>query len=600
MDYIKNNLNLLSGFLKSHIRRPNSISFCSFLIAITVIFYTNYHFKVYSWLGTISYDVAGYYYYLPTLFLDNLSDPAMNDYVIDNYDPNPDGWYLTFDLPNGNQCMKYTVGTAIVYLPAFVAAHLWVKVFGGYSADGFSLPYQMALHWWCAFISIIGLWFCRKSLLEIVDDKAVAITLIVIAVATNFLAFCTWASPMTHCIVFTHYSILIYLIIRWYRQPTYLHSFFIGLLMGLVFLTRPPELIFLSFIALWGIGSLMDISERVFFLQKNIKLLAAMIVAFIAVASIQFIYWKYVSGDWVVYSYGDQKFNFLNVHFANGMFSIKKGWLIYTPVMILALLGLYWLRKQHPKVFLPVFVFTALNIWMVFSWQIWWYSGGPGQRSMIQSYAVLAIPMATFFQAAINFRWFWKLIISVFIVCCIWMNVAMTMANYLIVEEMNWAYFLEVIGKIDATPATTRLIDNPTKIPFYVESSLKKVSCDIAEIIIAKQNEFGNEQQVMLPQNTKWIRVKGIVRFDKNGNQDDHCILLNLFKLDKRVKGEKIIPSKFMTSKGFSEFTIECFTGNDSSCDEIRINVSSASAKGVSTVSTVEVFVSDKKKIDVF
>lgn len=64
--------------------------------------------------------------------------------------------------------------------------------------------------------------------------------------------------------------------------------------------------------------------------------------------------------------------------------------------MSFALVGIFFLRKRLRVFFLPVSLFVVLNIYILFSWWCWWYGGGFGMRAMIDSYALLAIPLAAF------------------------------------------------------------------------------------------------------------------------------------------------------------------------------------------------------------
>ena len=63
---------------------------------------------------------------------------------------------------------------------------------------------------------------------------------------------------------------------------------------------------------------------------------------------IQIFYWKYVTGEWLVYSYQDQGFSWLkDIIFCKAYIAIVQGWLVYTPVMILSLIGTYlWIEKE--------------------------------------------------------------------------------------------------------------------------------------------------------------------------------------------------------------------------------------------------------------
>ena len=57
----------------------------------------------------------------------------------------------------------------------------------------------------------------------------------------------------------------------------------------------------------------------------------------IPILLIPFLLWKIQTGNWVVYSYGEEGFNFATPHFSEFIFSYLKGWLTYTPIAFLIL-----------------------------------------------------------------------------------------------------------------------------------------------------------------------------------------------------------------------------------------------------------------------
>jgi len=122
-----------------------------------------------------------------------------------------------------------------------------------------------------------------------------------------------------------------------------------------------------------------------------------MLVCAVLVWLPQLLYWKSVTGTWLYYSYGtNERFFFDNPHLLSVLFGFRKGWLIYTPVMIFALIGIGMLWKNNKKYFYPTVLFLITNIYVVSCWWCWWYGGGFGMRALIECYAVLAIPLATF------------------------------------------------------------------------------------------------------------------------------------------------------------------------------------------------------------
>lgn len=103
-----------------------------------------------------------------------------------------------------------------------------------------------------------------------------------------------------------------------------------------------------------------------------------------------------------------------------GFFSWRKGWLVYTPIMVISLIGLL-LRKRIKSWHTAIVLFTLVNIYVVLSWHMWWYAGSFGQRALVQSYAVLAIPMAAVFSIASKRRWS-SVGLGFFVVACILLN----------------------------------------------------------------------------------------------------------------------------------------------------------------------------------
>jgi hypothetical protein len=191
-------------------------------------------------------------------------------------------------------------------------------------------------------------------------------------------------------------------------------------LAGLIVLIRPVNILVLLFPAFIGITSFSSFWERI---QKNWKLILIAGVAAFLVLVPQFIYWKVQTGHFLFNSYMDQgKFYFLRPQIINGLFSYRKGWLIYTPVMIFALLGLIWMKKRAANLFLPILVFITINIYVVYSWWCWWYGGCYGSRPMIDIYGIMAIPLAAFIEKIWKSKAVVKGIVGIILLGFIWLN----------------------------------------------------------------------------------------------------------------------------------------------------------------------------------
>ena len=148
-------------------------------------------------------------------------------------------------------------------------------------------------------------------------------------------------------------------------------------------------------------------------------------VAFLVIFP-QLVYWKYSTGSWVYYSYGEEGFYFNHPHIFDGFFSYRKGWFIYTPIMLFFVAGFFFMRKRIPELFLPLSIFLLLNIYVVFSWWCWWYGGSFGARPMIDSYGFLALPFAALVEKVIHQKKWQKIMAAAFLLFFMYLNLFQT------------------------------------------------------------------------------------------------------------------------------------------------------------------------------
>lgn len=355
----------------------------------------------------IAWDVISYYAYLPATFI--YHDPSLD--FIDNYKGNHKFIFWPSTAPNGKKVIKTSMGLSMLYLPFFLMGHI-SAVIGGYDAGGFSAPYKFFLQLSSLFYLVIGLFFLRKVLLNFFSETSVALGLLLIFFATNLMYYTTFEATMSHSYNFAMFAVFIYLTLRWYRFPTNKNSVLLGLLSGLIVLTRPTNIVILLFFIFWDIKNPKQLKRRFPFFLKNINKILLMALMAFMVWLPQFIYWKMQTGNFIYFSYGDEGFFFNDPQIINGLFSYRKGWLLYTPIMFFALLGIFFLKKEAKSFFLPVLLFTILNIYIILSWWCWWYGGSYGLRAFIDSYALLIFPLVALIEYFYNKTKIFVLIIS--------------------------------------------------------------------------------------------------------------------------------------------------------------------------------------------
>jgi general stress protein CsbA len=120
------------------------------------------------------------------------------------------------------------------------------------------------------------------------------------------------------------------------------------------------------------------------------------------VLSIQLAYYKWATGNFWVYSYGNEHFNFLHPQFFDFLFSYRKGLFVYAPILLLATIGFTVLYKQSPFQMMSLFAFMILIVFVLSSWWMWYYGGGFGMRPMIDYFVFFAFLLSLLIQRIMN------------------------------------------------------------------------------------------------------------------------------------------------------------------------------------------------------
>ena len=339
--------------------------------------------------NVLSYDVYGAYLHLPANFI--YHDPFLTDWtwieaMNEKYQSTP-SYYQFWYAETGRQVIKYPLGFALIYAPFFLLAHFFAPLFG-FQQDGFSEPYQWAVIVGHCFYVVLGLWLARKVLLHFFSEKLSLLLLVLLFSGTNFFFTTTIMVGMPHGHLFVFYSLTIIFTLRWHKQPTIKNSLNLGLVVGLAALIRASEILIVLIPLFWNIHDKPSLVKKWRWVKYNIKSVMIVFLTIIALGSIQLIYYKLATGSFFIDAYNNagEGFDFLRPHTFQFLFSARKGWLVYTPMMLLSLLGFWVMYKKRVKQFLPFFVFTIINIYVLSSWTCWWYAESFGQRSLVQSY----------------------------------------------------------------------------------------------------------------------------------------------------------------------------------------------------------------------
>lgn len=401
-------------------------------------------------------DSWGYYIHLPSVLLyQDVGDysrtisvwqthyPNRADPRIDKYGIRP--------TPTGKSAVKYPIGVAILELPFFLAAHLYCTVLGTVPADGFSAPYGWAVAFSSVFYAILGLFFVFQLLRYYYSERISLVVTATLGLATNLIFFCSFTLGMAHPIAFCLVAFFLLSTIRWFDKPNVRQAAYLGLTLGLIALVRTQDLLIVLAPLLLGVNSWKSFQQRLGFVWDQKNSLAIAVLAFGLVLVPQSIYWKTVADEWWRYGYQGETFTWLRPHLWQGLFSFQNGWLIYTPVMVFSMLGLFRLRRFAPDWVLPILVFLPPYWYVIYSWWCWQYINGFGSRPMIDTYALLALPLAAWL-ASTKRLWVYGILIA-FLAGLMSFQMWQFNKGLFWTERGNYAYYRATFGKTKADEA---------------------------------------------------------------------------------------------------------------------------------------------------
>ena len=418
-----------------------------FTVVVCAWFFTTYGRKATMLYG----DAAGYYWYLPATFIYHNHD-SLNKLPPEDQTISPAARYYAATMdgndwrtPTGRLMVQYTYGVALMEAPFFFAALFIAHATGG-NTNGFTPYYESAMKLATIIYAALTLLLIYRLLRKRYAPNVSATTIALLLVGTNLFWFSLRQAGMAHIPLAFLYALLMILTERITQRPKPALFAAMGGVVGLVVLIRPTEIICLLIPLLYGVWDKASAKARVRFLRQNAGgLLIAACAAAVPIIP-QLLYWKYMAGSYLYYSYSGQQFFWTKPQIAAGLFSPRNGWLYYTPLMAAAIAGLLLWRRYRPWA-LVLFTLLPCYIWIVYAWYCANYINGFGSRPMIHLYPLLAFPLAAAVTWGAGQGKGWRMALALFAVLCIALNLRWSVLQALGLlksEEANTPYNLSI------------------------------------------------------------------------------------------------------------------------------------------------------------
>ena len=353
------------------------------LLFVRLNFYIGHQMRPEGYKYIVWADAIGYYQYLPSLF-------AGGDFIHHPYG---------FIMPDGSVFNKYTCGVAYLQMPFFFLAHAYSYIMG-LPTTGYTNDYGFALLLAAIVYCFVGLLLMYSVLSKLVKKSVALFTLALLYFGTNLYFYTVGESGLSHVYSFFLFAWIIWKVPHFLTNPSYRNTLILGLATALAVLVRPTNLLFSLLLLLYGVYSWADFKKRSVFLISNTH--KFLIMAFIAVLIFipQMYYWYNTVGKLLVYSYNySVTANETFIYWKNPkIFQVLggpvSGWLVYSPVMVLSLIGLLMARRSKTFNVPAIATIFLLILYINASWWCYTFDCGYGYRSFVEYYPLLCIPMA--------------------------------------------------------------------------------------------------------------------------------------------------------------------------------------------------------------
>lgn len=438
----------------------------SLLTGLIAFFLITGNLVIDRWSDTLFYgDSNGYYMHLVSFFIHqdvgDYEETISTMQAVNPGSPNPkeDKWGMRL-TPRGRYYIKYTLGVPVMETPFFLLAHAYAKMSDRYEANGWSRPYFFSVGMATAVYVTLGLYLLMGVLQRFFSERIIWMVCLSLILATN-LFYHTNYVIMSHGFLFFQHCLLIWLTVRFWDKPGFGRFLLVGANVGLIALTRVPEVVVALVPVLWGVFSWETFRERVLYFLNNYPYVIAAMLGFFMVFGLQIYYWYYVSGQLVFNPYEGETFDFTNPKIYEGFFHFKNGWLLYTPIMAFAVFGLFVLRRFAKVAFWPVLSFFVLQAYIHYSYYAWTFFPGLGQRPMVEIYPLLSFALAVgfaFFLKRKTTKWLPYFAIGLFSALNLFQTWQMR-EGITWSERHNAAFYWETFGTMRSTLNSLRAYD---------------------------------------------------------------------------------------------------------------------------------------------
>jgi hypothetical protein len=244
-------------------------------------------------------------------------------------------------------------------------------------------------------VSFAGLELIRRTLLFYFSELAVSVTLLIIAFGTNLFNLVALDYNLQPLVLFSLSTLILFSVAQWHMNPKTPYAVLMGLAIGCFSLFMATGIIAFLVPVLWGVYNKTSWEEKISLVKRNKEQFWHFIGYFLILFLTPVILGVISPGEIKLFSFTlPGIFYSFSSWLWEDLFSFAHGWLIYSPIMLLALIGFYYFARSYRQFFYSVFLFVFLGLFMESSWSKLGSTEVFGQIAFIPYYGFLALPFA--------------------------------------------------------------------------------------------------------------------------------------------------------------------------------------------------------------
>ncbi|HQA63947.1 MAG TPA: hypothetical protein PK085_02460 [bacterium] len=354
----------------------------------------------------------------------------------------------------------YPFGLALMWLPFIFLAHILTNIFyfirhNFFITDGYSYFYVLAVSFAGWFYGAAGLIVVWRILKKFFSERAALLSVLALWLATPWLYYQLFEPTMSHMASLFLASFWLYLLVQIWQGRRVNKLVFMAVIFLLIAVRWQNSLFVILFLPLIGRLSAPQVpvsfqdfvwpslnSGRWKAAVKDLMILALPLGA---IAWLQMSAWKIIYGQYLLVPQG---YTFVRPEFHGlyTLFSSDRGLLLWSPVIVLTMVGFVWLWRKS-KFWTAVVLVAFIFQWVINS-SLNDLGGGDafGGRRFIETLPFLALPLAALLDWLKKYFW---LLAAVIIILIFW--------NLLLIQNYRWGNIpragefglIEVIGAID-------------------------------------------------------------------------------------------------------------------------------------------------------